>query len=303
MIENLVSVTAAEYRRLFPKPLTAFSSVDFSMLNSAKADRIMFLAALDASGKALIGLIAGEREGVWRSPFSAPMAALSCNREVSIATVADFISRISSFLKPSPLRIVMPPRFVAPELLVKFDGSLINMADDVTADFNYHYDLSLYPDFEEHMKHNARKNYRRALKEDFTFGTATLARAYEVIRVNRTSKGYYLAMTLADLEATAGIIDIDSFVLQHGDIDVAAAIVYTIAPGIAHVVYWGDVPGYEPLRPMNILPFHIFGHYNRAGYRIVNIGPSSTGGVPNHGLCNFKESLGCSTSLITTATL
>lgn len=300
MIDNLVSVSPDEYARLFPTPSTVFGSAAFNMLNSPRAERVEFLAGLDVSGSAEMGLIAGLRDNMWRSPFSAPMATLSWRRDLRLATVADFMSRVKEKLSDAPLRLTLPPEFIAPDMLAKIAGTAINMASKVIVEYNYHYELSLTADFKSHLKPNARNKYNRALKENFMFEITDLSRAYAVIAANRRAKGYYLAMSLADMEATSALIDIDAFLLRHKDNDVAAAIVYTIAPGIAHVVYWGDVPGFEQMRPMNLLPYHVFRHYYNLGYRIVNIGTSSTDGVPNHGLCDFKESIGCHTTLIPT---
>lgn len=303
MIDTLVSVTPDEYARLFPTPSTVFGSAAFNMLNSHKAERVEFLAGLDAAGSAEMGMVAGLRDGIWRAPFSAPMSALSWRRDLRLATVADFMTRVKEKLCDAPLRLTLPPEFIAPEMLSKIAGTAINMASKVIVEYNYHYNLSRMSDFEGHLHRNARKNYHRALKEDFIFEKTDTSRAYTVIAANRCSKGYNLAMSLTDVEATATVIDIDAFILRHGDTDVAAAIVYTIAPGIAHVVYWGDAPGFEQMRPMNLLPYHVFSHYHDLGYSIVNIGTSSTDGVPNHGLCDFKESIGCHTTLIPTVTI
>ena len=303
MIDTLVSVIPDEFARLFPKPSTVFGSAAFNMLNSHKAQRVEYLAGLDGAGSAEMGLIAGLRDGVWRSPFSAPMAAISWRNAPSIATVESFLRKVTEYLSPTPLRIVFPPSFVAPSMLSQIAGTAMNMASHITADFNFHYDLSLFPDFEKHLTPSARNKYHQSLKAGFTFDTADIARAYAVIRANRTAKGYYLAMPLEQVEATAEAIDIDAFVLSLDGTDVAAAIVYRIAPGIAHVVYWGDTPGFERTRPMNILPYHIFSHYHSLGFSIVNIGTSSTDGIPNHGLCNFKSSLGCTATIIPTCTI
>ncbi|MDE6346893.1 MAG: GNAT family N-acetyltransferase [Muribaculaceae bacterium] len=298
MIENLVSVTPDDFDRFFPKPSTAFGSAAFNMLNSGNAERVECLVGCDASGSPVMGLIAGLRDGAWRSPFSAPMAAISWRNDPSIATVESFLRKVTEYLAPIPLRIVLPPSFVAPSMLSQIAGTAMNMASHVTADFNFHYDLSLFPDFEKHLTPSARNKYHQSLKAGFIFDAADIARAYAVIRANRTAKGYYLAMTLEQVEATAEAIDIDAFVLSLDGTDVASAIVYRIAPGVAHVVYWGDTPGFERMRPMNILPYHIFSHYHSLGFNIVNIGTSSTDGVANHGLCSFKSSLGCTLSLI-----
>ena len=277
MIENLVSVTPDDYARLLPTPSTAFGTAAFNMLNSAKVSRIEFLAGLDSDSRPLMGMIAGLRDGIWRTPFSAPMAALSWNRDLSLATIESFFARAKEYFASYPLRIVLPPAFIAPQMLASIIGITANMASSVTFDYNYHYDLSLTPEFEKHLKPKARNKYHQAQKSDFTFESVDIARAYAVIAANRTAKGYYLAMTLADLEATSSIIGIDAFILSHRD--------------------------FEHLRPMNILPYHIFTHYHALGFTIVNIGTSSTDGIPNHGLCSFKESLGCTLSLIPTITI
>ena len=48
---------------------------------------------------------------------------------------------------------------------------------------------------------------------------------------------------------------------------------------------------------MNCLTYNVFRHYSDAGLRILDIGPSTEDGVPNYGLCEFKENIGCGISL------
>ena len=169
MIENLVSVTPDDYARLFPTPSTAFGTAAFNMLNSAKVSRIEFLAGLDSDSRPIMGMIAGLRDGIWRSPFSAPMAALSWNRDLSLATIESFFARAKEYFASYPLRIVLPPAFIAPQMLASIIGITANMASSVTFDYNYHYDLSLTPEFEKHLKPKARNKYHQAQKSDFTF--------------------------------------------------------------------------------------------------------------------------------------
>ena len=44
---------------------------------------------------------------------------------------------------------------------------------------------------------------------------------------------------------------------------------------------------------MNFLSFHVFQYYKNQGIEIVDIGPSTENSIPNYGLCEFKESIGC----------
>jgi hypothetical protein len=78
---------------------------------------------------------------------------------------------------------------------------------------------------------------------------------------------------------------------------VAAAIVYRVSPQICQLIYWGDAPGFESSRPMNMLALKMFELFKAMGVDYLDIGPSSEDGIPNAGLCAFKESVGCTGDL------
>ena len=50
---------------------------------------------------------------------------------------------------------------------------------------------------------------------------------------------------------------------------------------------------YSNLRPMNFLSYSIFKFYKDLGIRYIDVGPSTENSIPNYGLCEFKESIGC----------
>ncbi len=81
--------------------------------------------------------------------------------------------------------------------------------------------------------------------------------------------------------------------MTHEGADVAAAVVYNVAPEIMQVIYWGDCPGYERLHPMHRFAPELMHVCGAAGARILDIGPSSEDGIPSPGLCSFKESVDC----------
>jgi lipid II:glycine glycyltransferase (peptidoglycan interpeptide bridge formation enzyme) len=118
-------------------------------------------------------------------------------------------------------------------------------------------------------------------------------RAYTVIKANRESKGYPLRMTLEDVLKTIKIIKADFFVLSYNNVDVAAAQIFHVANNIVQIIYWGDIPGYTEIRPMNYLSYKVFEYYYNNKIDIVDIGPSTENGIPNYGLCEFKENIGC----------
>lgn len=288
-----------DFFSIFPCAPTPYSSKAFTALNAPKAEAVRLFTGYDENGSPRIGAILGLRQGRWLCPFSAPFGELLCAKPQSIERFYEFVTELADTLKGMPIRFTLPPLFYGRERLTAQCGVLANLASKSYYDYNYHYDLSRAPQFELFIDRAARKNLRKARELNYRFElTNDIARAYEVIRLNREGRGYPLAMSfqqVADTIYTA--VRANCFVLSLDGADVAAAIVFDVAPGIGQVIYWGDAPGHSESRPMNILPYFLFNHYARAGYKILDIGPSSSAGVPSAGLCRFKESLGCELSL------
>lgn len=306
-------VTPDEYFTAFPNPKAVYSSRKFIENNSLRAEAVRHFIGYDDDANPRLGITLGLRDGQWLCPFSAPFGEIAYNQPQSLERIYDFISELCDLLSGMPIKVTLGMSWDAQsEMNARLTGTLANYAANTYYDYNYHYDLSRTANFEDYLDRAARKNYRKALQSDFVFEkTSDIARAYAVIKANRESHGYPLAMSLEQVMDTISVCTEDSekpvraslFVLSHKATDVAAAIVYDIAEATAQVVYWGDVPGFSELRPMNLLPIRIFQHYYEQGYRILDIGPSSSKGIPSPGLCRFKESLGCTLTLKPTFTI
>lgn len=300
-------VTSIEYFTAFPNPKAVYSSRKFIETNSHRAEAVRYFVGFDENAHPRLGVVLGLRDGQWLCPFSAPFGEIAYNHLQSLERIYDFISELCDLLSGTPVKITLGMNWdTQSEMTARLTGTLANYAAKTYYDYNYHYDLNRTKNFEAYLDRAARKNYRKALQSDFVFEmTADIERVYSVIKANRESHGYPLAMSLEQVMATVSVTDEPSnkpvhaslFVLSHKGIDVAAALVYDIAPSTAQVVYWGDAPGFSELRPMNLLPIRIFQHYHEKGYSILDIGPSSSKGIPSPGLCRFKESLGCSLTL------
>lgn len=293
-------VGEAEFFSAFPDSPDVFSSQAFTDVNIGRAEAVRFFVGFD-EGKPVAGIILGLRDGAWHCPFSAPFGQIIWRSAPSLEHIYDFVSELADMLAGREISITLPPAFYNPQALTPAYGILANFARKTYWDFNYHYPLEHFPDFEARLDRAARKNFHRAKEQGFVFeATSDIARCYAVIKANRDSKGYPLAMSLGQVEATVrplGPVEADFFVMSRQGKDVAAAMAYHVAEGIVQIVYWGDAPGFSAMRPMNILPYHIFGHYYECGERIVDVGPSSSRGIPSVGLCRFKRSIGCELSL------
>ena len=283
----LKEISLNEFADLFPdnpcKEGVVYNGASFNKLNASKAEAVRPVVGY-VDGHAVAGQIFGIRDGVARAPFSAPFSSLSTSHDLS---VNEFYDQVRCFLN-MPLRLVWPPDFYpvppAPDSYKRI------------CEFNYHYPLQRFADYEKYLSRSGRYNHHRALKHNFEFiKTDNIGRVYSVIAENSRLMGYPLAMSLADVEATVRIIPADFFLLTLDGADVAAAMIYHVSPGIVQVIYWGDLPFGRFARSMNSLAWHIFGWYaaHCPDIKIIDIGPASTDGVRNEGLCQFKLSLGC----------
>ena len=72
--------------------------------------------------------------------------------------------------------------------------------------------------------------------------------------------------------------------------------IFYISSEIVKVVYWGDLSKMSYLKSMNFLSYKIFEFYKNTDVKMVDTGTSSENSIPNIGLCEFKESIGCDVS-------
>lgn len=295
-------VSAGEYRQLFPNARHVFNSVDFTELNKGMCTSVQYLCF--SENKARIGLIIGEKDGYWLSPFSAPFGGFDANQPDRIEYYEEAVGLLKEHLAASgmPLKIVLPPTAYGSYTAKMFNALTRSGAKLLFSELNYAYELDRFGEYESYLDRSARKNFHNARQYPFEFQELertpeNISRAYAVIRDNRESKGYALQMSLESVLQTAEVVSAEFFVMSLDGADVAAAMVYPVAEGIDQVIYWGDAPGYEDCRAMNYFTFKVFEHYSRKGLKVLDIGPSSVEGVPNYGLCSFKENIGCTISL------
>lgn len=117
--------------------------------------------------------------------------------------------------------------------------------------------------------------------------------AYDVIAQNRSERGFPLRMTWEQVLETIQLVKADFFLVKKEQTSIAAAVVFHVADGIVQVIYWGDLPQYAECKTMNFLSYRLFEHYKNQGVKMIDIGPSTEDSIPNYGLCEFKESIGC----------
>lgn len=297
-------IDSSVYKNYFSNPYHIFNSVSFSELNKDKCDNLHYLLFKDS--KVRFGIVLGERGECLCSPFSAPFGGFSFNKNEGVWYLEQAVTLLKGYGKSfnKQIRISLPPTIYNPTIVSKSVSAFMREGAVVDyVDLNFQYEISHFVDYEKNIDRSARKNLHNSQKIDFTFlqldsnAEADVARAYNVIRQNREERGFPLRMTLDMVLATIKIIPADFFVCSLDGVDMAAAQVFHVSEDVYQVVYWGDIPQYAKLRVMNFFTYKIFEHYYHRGIRILDIGPSTEKGIPNYGLCDFKENIGCSVSM------
>lgn len=298
---ELVRVTSKEYKQYFPNPYSLFNSVEFTELNKTKCIDIHYLIFKDS--KARLGFIVGELEDCFKAPFSASYAGFSYNSNVSLQYYYDACALLKEYVYRIGKKLYItlePPIYDKTNNAKTFKALVAAGAHITTIEYNHHFELKQFENYESLLDSKNRNKLRNALSSGLKFEIldskkeTDVARAYEVIRTNHIERGNPLRMSLQSVLDTIKIIPASFFVVSNEDgVDVAAAQIFHTNKKVCQIVYWGDDPIYSYLKSMNYLAYKVFEHYYRSGVDILDIGISTEDGEPNYGLCEFKENIGC----------
>lgn len=205
--------------------------------------------------------------------------------------------------KIQTIKITLPPEFYHNSFIYKQINSLYRNDFIFEKDeLNYQFNCNTFnKDYKQNIWHSARKSLNKSLDNKLQFKVCESKQdsemVYSIVKKNREQRGFPLRMTYQDIIKTDLIIKKDYFVITNIDnIAIASAITYYVTDSIVQVVYWGDIPEYSNLRSMNFLSYKIFEYYSKREIKYIDIGPSTENSIPNYGLCEFKESIGCEIS-------
>ena len=302
---EIVEVTSGEYQLGMPYPYHVFASAAFNDLNAHKCESVHYLLFKDK--KVRLGIIGGVKDGTFYTPFSAPFGGFVYGKnDIKIQLIDEAITLLHQWLKDKGLRSIqmtLPPFIYEESFISKLTNSLFrnNFTIEKT-DLNYAFNLHNFDThYTTNLWRNARKNLGIALNNNLAFKPCKTMEekelAYGIIVKNREKRGFPLRMSWQQIKETLVVIKADFF-LVYNEVQetIASAMVFQINPKIVQVVYWGDLPEYSHLKTMNFLSYKIFEFYKDTNIEIVDIGPSTENSIPNVGLCEFKESIGCDIS-------
>ncbi|HEY6913854.1 MAG TPA: hypothetical protein VI413_04190 [Paludibacter sp.] len=301
---KIEEISDNEYLSLFGPYCHPYNSVQYNSLYKRKCEKTICLLFYENRTK--IGLIAGIKESTLSSPFSAPFGGFTANGHlVKLNELNDAVILLENYSKQNlinNIKFILPPSIYDENLISKTHYSLTLNGYTLLTDINYHFQTANFARYKEDViEKKARQNLNKAI--DFglifkqVFSNSEKSIAYDIIKSNKDSKGRPTCLRFDDIIEVSNIIPIDFFLVFTKDHPIASAIVYRVSKNIVHVIYWGDLSESNLYRPMNFLSYKLFEFYSNQRIEIIDLATASTGGIPNFGLCNFKENIGCTATL------
>lgn len=308
---KIYHVTPQEYQLLFLNQTAYYHPIyhqtAFTELNRVKCtdDDVRYLIFSDTAfrGSAVIGL----HGDTFHTPFSAPFGGFSLMRRQRVDVLEKMWLLLLDYCheQGKKLRVTLPPPVYCEDYVAKSVNILSRLRRDTvpTVELSYHIDLAAASARTRAYMNQVRQSHKAGLEFHRLSPTPhNITEVYDTVKENHICHGYPMHRSLADVISTEAIVHGDYFKVDLQGKTAAAAIVYEVAPGIMQAVYWGDIAEYRHLRPMNMLSASIADTYRHAGKRILDLGPSTVDGIPNIGLCGFKDSMGASASIKLTYT-
>ena len=279
-----------------------FNSVNFINHNKYKCDEVQYLVFKDS--KVRFGLVIGIKDGIIYTPFSAPFGGFSYSKNdikhhmfsKAVKALKEYLllnnfKRMSIFLPPSIYDEQNSAKIITALLM---GGFLIDFVD-----INHSYNLRKFnSNYIDKVQYGAKKSLKISLSKSLKFTSCISIEekttAYDIIKKNRSQRGFPLKLKLKDVLETANLTESYFFIVSKQDGEpIASAICYEVQNDVVQVIYWGGLVEYGEYKPINFLSYKIFEYFKGIGYQTVDIGPSSERGVVNFGLSEFKESIGC----------
>lgn len=299
---NILEINKEDYHREIGCSFHKYNSAQFNYLNEQNTEKVYYLLFKDTEYR--LGIIAGLNKDSIRSPFSAPFGGFSFKKKnVKLLYLKKALLLLESWAKENGIKnieITLPPVFYHDTFIAKEINTLFLTNYKIkNVDLNYHFEtIFLDESYEQKIWYSAKKSLVKSMKNKIHFKKCSRneekKQAYETIKLNRNLRGFPLKMKYEDIEKTDHIIKKDFFLVSlENKIPLASAIIFHISDQIVQVVYWGDNPNYSNLCSMNFISYMIFKYYKEMNIKIVDIGISTENSIPNYGLCEFKESIGC----------
>lgn len=302
-------VTAEDYEILVPKKRTFFNEPRFTELNKYKVNDIYYLILMREKS-ARFGLIIGRSENEAKCPFSAPysypVAIIDESKQESIDVALEVLEEYLIAEGIQNIQYIFPPLFYDEHLLSGWISAFYRNGYTVAnLDLSYAINLDKLnvdeKSYGDMITAKGRKGLRRARRSGLEIVKCEteedFREAYRIIEIGHEFKGFPVKLTFEQLSDTLNLVKHDAFIVKKDGVGIVAEYLYRINDRIVQGIYTGTHPDFMEYNGMNLLTWHTIQFYGDLGYKILDKATATENSMPNYGLCNFKESVGCEKSL------
>lgn len=305
MSYNVISIEEQSYKNYSKEFAYVYNRSEFLETITHQNPKLHYITIGDK--KPRVVLYCAEYENEIIAPFSAPFWNIEkIKKNLSIDSIDEIIASLTTYLDSfkKEIRLTLSPLFYDSKYMtLLLNCFLRNNFKIEYIDVNHYIDIEniSIDSYIDTLTSNARRNLRIANDLNLSFKKAVseieIRKAYEIISINRSIKGYPLKLTYEQLYKTLAKIGGDVFLVSENDSFISAAFIFNINVNNKHLIYWGDIPETSETKSMNFLAYKLIDYYKSKNIQFLDLGPSSENGVPNYGLSNFKESIGASVAL------
>jgi hypothetical protein len=302
---NIREIDSVAYAKLAEEVHYVYNNRRFLDTVQAETENIRYFTI--GASKPKVFFFISEVNQQFVMPFSAPFWNIErVKNHLSTQSIYNIVYVLHQFFKESAknVLITLPPTIYDSTQISTLTNALIYYGFKIKYyDINHHILLSNYnlPNYRRLLDSNTKRNLRIANNHHLTLNISNssdeIRDAYEIIQENRNVKQYPLRISEQKLHHTLQKIGGEVITVKYKDEVIASAFVYNINQKVKQLIYWGDKPAHRNLKVMNYLADQIVSYYSELNYSYIDLGPSSSGGVPNFGLSTFKESIGAEISL------
>lgn len=297
-------ISDVEYKKRLVNIEMKYNQMEFCEYNHKKVNDVHYLLFQDDKKERFV-IPFGEKDGCLLAPFSAPFCLPGeLGKSTSAEHYMEAVPALEEYAKEvgvGKIKITFPPFLYGKRSISYWLNAAFLCGGKITGlDLNYALNLKKIQEagYENLMARNGRKNIRIAHEKADCLhrccSESDFQKAYEIIQINRESKGYPLKMSFEQVEWTRKFVKGEWFAVSNGEEWIAAAVVFPVTGRVVQVIYWGDIPG-NNCKAVNFLAEQLVIYYTDKGFDYLDIGPSTECSRPNYGLISFKESIGCET--------
>ena len=309
LLWHVERVPVERYKAIVSDRSVFFNEPDFSELNRDKADDVYYLILMRGESARfawIVGRVGDEMRTPFSAPYSYPVSIISESKMETVDAALECFEEYCLAEGAKSIRFIFPPLYYDEHLLSGWVNSFYRHGYLVQSlDISFALDLhKLNVEKDEYLNlisHNGRKGFRRAEKAGLQIvrceTEADYREAYRIVQIGHEAKGFPVKLSFEQLSATLQLVEHDAFIVKKDGVSIVAEFLYRINDRIVQGIYTGTHPDYMDCGGMNLLTYYTIRYYGNKGYSILDKATGTEDSVPNCGLCNFKESVGCERSL------